>query len=177
LKHAVKEFDVIRRAIVTRSLKDMSIIFKDLEGRIMFIDKKHPEGYDDVVEGETVYVWVTKHLERISFVKLLIDDKPIQEYMVDINSKYSPDYMTANPKVKDKIMLSNYLKNHSADYNNFAKIIQDGNANMVMPQELATAVARFKHDNITSEEDIARQDFLYLDGYLLMLYKYNLGYA
>jgi len=167
VKQAVKEFDVLRKVEAKKSFKDGSVIFQDFNGRIMFIDKKHPEYYENINVGDILFVWVTKHLDKVSFVKLTIDGLFIKDYMVRLIGLTPLDYKKTDHKESfDITMLYNYLNNHDSNYKKFVVSVMNGNLHMVSNYTFTTLLSEIRYTIPSNDQEINYHQKLFIDGYL-----------
>ena len=110
-------YDVVKHVIAVKNNKDDSVIFKDINGKIYFLDKRYNKGIEKINIGDQVLVWVQKEMDKVGYVTLEINGLDIKSYIEKFEELTLNDILTIEPKVAtNKTRLSNDIYNHDKDF-------------------------------------------------------------
>lgn len=161
---ARKEFDVIKLMHVVTSTKNKNeLIFKDVNGKLYFIDKKKPDGYNSLSPGDILLTWVVKEFETIGYVRVMIDGITVLDFVKNLPQlplSYYRDII--NAKMNDDIKLSNYFYNHDINFNKYLSSEEE----FELTESGRALHQRYDAYGINSEKDEFIAELTVLHGYL-----------
>ena len=111
------KYDVIKYVTAIEDNKTGDIIFKDINDRIYFLDKRYNKGIEKIKLGDKVLVWVQKEMKKVGYVALEINGCNIKSYIKNFDKLTLDDILTLEPKVAtNKTRLHNDMYNHDIDF-------------------------------------------------------------
>jgi len=170
---AMKKYPVLRVVTVVESNKNEGeLIFKTNEGKLFFIDKKFPEGYERISYGDKLLVWVTKEFESMGYVRVTIDGITIIEHINGLSEKRLDDYKSDSISERcDSLMLLNYLRYNDIGFTRYLKTITVGGIIVEGKSvSIRDGLELYLENEHNTDQDTLVRDMLVADNYLLSKY-------
>jgi len=108
--------DVIQMMKVIEG-REGELVFKNINGKIFFIDRRYNSGYDNLEPGDTILVWVRKELDRTGYVSVEADNITIEQLTTVADKIKAEDILKAKYDNSDILHLVNHIIDKDSTYN------------------------------------------------------------
>jgi len=167
MSEACKQFDVLRiLEMIPDRLNQGRLVFKDTNGKIVFIDKNEVDVCTSDFEiGKKYLAWVVEDLDKQSYARFTIDGLVITYFILNkINTYTLHDlYEIAESKpMSECVMFSNNMYNHDIGFSKSQEVVES------MHEKETRLINELEDMDINSE----LSEFVYELG-ILFVYVYN----
>jgi len=145
------------------------LVFKDTNGKIIFIDKNEVNVDKDIFEvGKKYLAWIVKDLDKQSYARFTIDKILITDFILykinTLNKRDLYNIAESNP-FSECVMFSNNMYNHDISFSKSQEIIKNLFSNYL---DKYSILNELKNTDINSE----LSEFVYELG-ILFVYVHN----